>query len=292
MNPPVLTLGQRVRRQRTARGLTLREAADAIGMSKTWVADLERGRHLPTDEGLLEQLAFCLRDDWTTLLDMAREERALRAAQALHGGARVAPRSFEDLEAVAHRAAQLLHPIEAQEGEAIPVLFDLRDPAETGRRLGLQRKVEVLTYAWDASEDPEARVRLRGDRLALELREDVWARAAAGEARDRFTVAHLLGHAVLHQELLERPAQPALEDRATTTRPDEPQAYESAEWQATTFALAFLLPLDAVATYLARQRAASFTLQRFAEHFGVSQAAAVRRIEQLLGRLAAQHRGG
>lgn len=284
-----MSLGQRVRQHRTARGLTLREVADAIGMSKTWVADLERGRHLPTDEGLLERLAFTLSDDWTALQVLALSERASQAAQALGGAVRATPQSFEAIEAAAHQACKLLHPIEALEGEAIPIAFDLKDAAETGRRLGLRRRLELATFAWEAPGAPEARVQYCGEAIILELREDVLRRAAAGEARDRFTAAHALGHAALHQELLEE-ASPTVvfRDWAATTLPSEPQAYESAEWQATTFALAFLLPLSAVTAFLARQRSASFSIAQLADHFNVTPAAATRRLEQLLSRLAAR----
>lgn len=284
-----LTLGQRVRRQRTARGLTLREVADAIGMSKTWVADLERGRHLPTDEGLLERLAFCLRDDWAALRELAEEERAKEHELIQASQIRARPMSFNMIEEEAHRAAELLHPIENSEGEAIPIIWDLTSASETGRRLGLKRELRLKTFSWEKADDPEGHTSLDEDgAVIVGLRQDVFDRATEGAGRDRFTAAHELGHALLHAELLaENPSSMMFRDWASTTMAQGAlKAYESPEWQANVWASAYLMPLKALVAYLVRQRPEEFSVAQMAQHFGVSVSAAQIRLEKVQAKLA------
>lgn len=68
----------------------------------------------------------------------------------------------------------------------------------------------------------------------VQIREDVYERACAGEGRDRFTVAHEIGHVVLHAGL-------SLQRTAVPLGPIRP--YESSEWQANAFAGELLMPL-------------------------------------------------
>lgn len=66
------------------------------------------------------------------------------------------------------------------------------------------------------------------------LREDVYEGAISGVARDRFTIAHEIGHFILHQ-----PANIALaRNEVAETIP----AYKDPEWQANTFAGELLAP--------------------------------------------------
>lgn len=68
----------------------------------------------------------------------------------------------------------------------------------------------------------------------VQIREDVYKRACAGEGRDRFTIAHEIGHLVLHSGL-------SLQRTAVSSGPIRP--YESSEWQANAFAGELLMPL-------------------------------------------------
>jgi len=64
------------------------------------------------------------------------------------------------------------------------------------------------------------------------LREDVYARAQEGMARDRFTVAHELGHYLMHRgEGFAMPQRSAI----------EVPYFRDSEWQANTFAAEFLV---------------------------------------------------
>lgn len=71
----------------------------------------------------------------------------------------------------------------------------------------------------------------------LVIREEVYRRACDGIGRDRFTLAHEVGHYLLHS------------DQAVLQRisPDTPlQTYRDPEWQANTFASEFLAPYDEI----------------------------------------------
>lgn len=67
------------------------------------------------------------------------------------------------------------------------------------------------------------------------IREDVYEGARSGNGRDRFTIAHELGHYLLHNE-------PGL---ARTLKPRGSfPVYKCSEWQANSFAGALLIPTD------------------------------------------------
>lgn len=66
------------------------------------------------------------------------------------------------------------------------------------------------------------------------IREDVYERAIEGVERDRFTIAHEIGHFILH-----KPGSISL----ARTQEDQPiPAYRKPEWQANTFAGELLAP--------------------------------------------------
>ncbi|SER00151.1 protein of unknown function [Virgibacillus subterraneus] len=66
------------------------------------------------------------------------------------------------------------------------------------------------------------------------IREDVYDRAVSGVARDRFTIAHEIGHYIMH-----RPDFIAL---ARNDGKQKVPAYKDPEWQANTFAGELLAP--------------------------------------------------
>lgn len=71
------------------------------------------------------------------------------------------------------------------------------------------------------------------DRKEIRLREDVYEGVRKGKGRDRFTLAHELGHLLLHSNQAYQ--------RNMRLAKDIP-AYRSAEWQANTFAGSLLMP--------------------------------------------------
>ncbi|MBH0156777.1 ImmA/IrrE family metallo-endopeptidase [Fictibacillus sp. 5RED26] len=72
------------------------------------------------------------------------------------------------------------------------------------------------------------------EKNVIRLREDVYLNAIEGIARDRFTVAHEIGHLFLH-----KPGSIAL---ARSQKADSIPAFKSPEWQANTFAAELLAP--------------------------------------------------
>jgi Zn-dependent peptidase ImmA (M78 family) len=95
------------------------------------------------------------------------------------------------------------------------------------------------------------------DKRFVMLREDVFERACNGRGRDRLTVAHEIGHILLHTT-----------DRIVLRRGEgTPKAYCNPEWQANCFAGEFLIAHELV-------RKGS-TAQEVAAAFGVSVDAAV-----------------
>ncbi|WP_370461813.1 ImmA/IrrE family metallo-endopeptidase [Rahnella sp. RcJ3] len=70
-----------------------------------------------------------------------------------------------------------------------------------------------------------------GEHLII-LREDVYEGAIAGNGRDRMTVAHELGHLLLHKNIAFARSQPELKIKP----------FESSEWQAKCFAGELMVP--------------------------------------------------
>lgn len=79
----------------------------------------------------------------------------------------------------------------------------------------------------------------------------------AGSGRSRFTMAHELGHYVLHSKLGKIPLQVRRDGSGRT------------EWEANWFAAGFLMPEEEIRTKIAE----GWGNAELAEHFGVSEAA-------------------
>lgn len=101
------------------------------------------------------------------------------------------------------------------------------------------------------------------DRDYIAIREDVWEGARRGRGRDAFTLAHELGHVILHQSenLMQRRGR------------GEPAIFCQPEWQADTFAAELLMDF--------RKIKATDTPHSISHRFGVSKACAERRLRTL-----------
>lgn len=95
------------------------------------------------------------------------------------------------------------------------------------------------------------------------IREDVYENALKGNGRDRFTIAHELGHYLMHTS----------DDIVFTRNSEKLKPYEDSEWQANTFASELLMP-----NYLITEKDTVFTLMN---RFGVSSSAARVRLSKL-----------
>lgn len=102
------------------------------------------------------------------------------------------------------------------------------------------------------------------DQKHMKLPRTVYERAAAGEGRARFTMAHELGHLFLHAGIPFARSSPTGGTIA---------AYECSEWQANEFAAAILMPAS-----LVRECG---SIRDIMERFGVSKAAAENRLKVL-----------
>ena len=93
--------------------------------------------------------------------------------------------------------------------------------------------------------------------------------------RDRFTIAHELGHYLLHYPKL-LAADPRAKMKATRWVDASEEALVRAEWEANWFAAAFLMPKTEF-----RAKWVNDGKSKAAEHFGVSEAAAEIRAKSL-----------
>lgn len=93
------------------------------------------------------------------------------------------------------------------------------------------------------------------------LREDVYENVANRMPRDRFTLAHEIGHVFLHR------------GEVVLARNSNPKVYECPEWQADTFAAEFLMPFEEAT----KCRSPAEIMERF----NVSAAAAQRRYQKV-----------
>lgn len=91
------------------------------------------------------------------------------------------------------------------------------------------------------------------------IREDVYNRACLGEGRDRFTIAHEIGHFILHSDL-------SL-SRVDTCKGRTIKSYEDSEWQANCFASELLIPVNNTAIQ-------NMSVQEIVRNCGVSYQAA------------------
>lgn len=73
------------------------------------------------------------------------------------------------------------------------------------------------------------------DYNTIKIKESVYKNACNGVGRDRYTLAHELGHLLLHKNVLFGFAKSEI---------DNIPAYEDSEWQADTFAAELLMPFE------------------------------------------------
>lgn len=82
------------------------------------------------------------------------------------------------------------------------------------------------------------------------IKESVYEQACLENPRDRFTIAHEIGHLVLHTE------------RIILCRGEEIKKYESPEWQANVFAAEFLAPKSEIKNLTEEEIAKTYKVSR------------------------------
>lgn len=197
------------------------------------------------------------------------------------------PVSYQKLTSDAERLAHELFPEDVEQGRAIPVEKALQRLDEVSKHYRMPFTPEVVE---DASLLKEGLTQALEHGLRMTFPPGVLLGASRGNGRDRFTVAHELAHAVLHHSELERQhGCAAREAGRTATEKLLPnlKIYEAPDWQANSWAGAFLMPFVAIQGYCERLAANGQELEvtEFARNFQVSVKAAEIRLQKTLPKL-------
>lgn len=116
--------------------------------------------------------------------------------------------------------------------------------------------IPLLKYEYEILEDKEMKMNyadFNPSEKILRIRESTYIGAKKGDKRDRFTIAHELGHIILHSIYNPNIKFCRLEE--------EIKPYEDIEWQANTFAGEFLVDYSVIK---------DMSIQDISEKFGVS----------------------
>lgn len=140
-------------------------------------------------------------------------------------GVKVAPRSKLQIRELANKVRGL---ISARDDVPLDIVSLLE--------IYLQElKVEI--FVLDRQEMKTVEASTDSDDLKIFIRDDVYEALHNGDGRSRFTIAHEIGHLLMHENVsLARDQVP-------------PKAYEDSEWQADVFAAELLVPLHVAAMY-------------------------------------------
>jgi len=261
------------------------KAALALALRQTGTSQTALARKLGLDEKEVRRLlnphhASKLARLQVALLALNRDVEIRVVEVATPEIKQTEARSYRMIADAAETLVGKLFPRAVGGGQAIPI----------HELLAASRLTEVagaaVTIRADGDLHEEAVSEYRRGAVAVWLRADVWEGAQAGNARFRFTVAHEIGHVVLHRSDLIHHRGCAFRDILTATEklPPEVPIFCSPEWQANAWAGAFLMPLAGVRSYLNRLRKQGneFSLALCALHFQVSSQAAGIRLEKLL----------
>jgi len=261
------------------------KAALALALRQTGTSQTALARKLDLDEKEVRRLldphhASKLARLQAALLTLNRDVEIRVVEVAAPEIRETDARSYKMIADAAETLVGKLFPRAVAGGQLIPV-HDLLTAFRLTELAGAR-----VTIQTDGSLLEEAVSEYRRGTVAVRLRSDVWDGANAGNARFRFTVAHEIGHVVLHRSDLIQHRGCAFRDFLTASEklPPEIPIFCSPEWQANAWAGAFLMPLAGVRSYLGRLRkqGLEFSPALFALHFQVSPQAARIRLEKLL----------
>lgn len=263
--------------------MTQAQLGSRIGCSEELVRHMENGERRITED----TLALLVGVFGHALVDgIDRNVASLDDAREI---VRVPPARRSELEAHAEECARKLFPSLAASGQPIPVTVALTriselahadsPPIEIGTFTG---RIEGMTWYSPPS-------------VQCQVRASVFSDAARGDGRARMTVAHEMAHALLHWRVLV--AEPGAMFRdADGLKPselvdDDLRIFEVADWQAATWAAAFLMPVSGVRAWL-RQMADGQMFagaDDLARQFQVGRTAADYRLRAVLPALASVH---
>ena len=109
--------------------------------------------------------------------------------------------------------------------------------------------------------------------LKIQVTQRIHDAAESGNARARFTLAHELGHLLLHSKNTNREFARMPYASDYDNHDSKIVSFRNAEWQANKFAACFLMPTDLLRDYN--------TIEDIKHDFGVSHAAANNRFEEV-----------
>lgn len=114
-------LGARLREFREARGLTLAEMADGLGVSAAYLSAVEHGKRARPRSGFLELVNACLNLDWEEAEELRQLSEISRPRVVLDTGG-LSPKATELANLLARRIRDL------DDTRIETLLAELRDP--------------------------------------------------------------------------------------------------------------------------------------------------------------------
>lgn len=146
----------------------------------------------------------------------------------------VKPRSFNDIEKIIMPFRTFINP---DNSDYLPIDYILEDMSGINANYG-DRIIQFSIYLRTKSEMPNTYGQTapcdHNNVVKIFIREDVYEDACEGNLRARFTLAHEIGHALLHNN----------EQMAFNRTESKFPIYCSSEWQANTAAGILLIPPD------------------------------------------------
>jgi Zn-dependent peptidase ImmA (M78 family) len=158
----------------------------------------------------------------------------------------VSPKSRADID---NQANELRRMLSLERKAYFPVL----QFAEVAMCYLFGEKYEFLSETKRVLGEIHAETKFESGVYIVRVREDIYLRACDGEGRDRFTIAHELGHIFLGH--FESVTMPRARERKIQ------KAYNDSEWQANAFAGSLLMPRNIIE---------GKSLEWISEHCGVT----------------------
>ena len=166
------------------------------------------------------------------------------------------PQSYLSIEGKAQALREMLAPYGVTAQRAFPIVEVLEHVMPA-----IMPEFYLGAATWEELDGAEA---IKTPDNKIMVRDDVYEAAIAGQARARFTLAHELGHLMLHQEHVLR--------RMTTPSGQKVKVFYDPEWQADAYASAVLMP---------RQSVSHLTIDEIVSKFRVSRRAAEVRMDKI-----------
>jgi Zn-dependent peptidase ImmA (M78 family) len=263
---PAQSIGARLQRARKAAGLSLRGMGDALGVSHTLIDKYEAGTLTPNSQQLIGlakrcgvEVEFFLRASTMSPLHVEYRQQSRQSAKAKN---RIEGAVLDQAER--RFALERLFPVPP----TVPFRVPKGLPATVATLADIEVFAEAVRATWELGKDPIGSMvdvlECHGIRVfptsGCEDAFDGLMMQVAGEDitpwpivlldpqwpgdRQRFTLAHELGHLLLHDRL-----------RLSTTEPADGTSLKE-EQACNAFAGAFLLPKDILKQYLGERRTA------------------------------------